>query len=251
MTAKSSWPWTKISDWLTVVAMGAWGILLLQFWASGKLGILIHPKYFGLTLSAGFFLLILAIFQALKLWRQPTGPRLQHFSLLSPQWLSLILLVAALIGFIFPPQPFTSQTAIQRGLQDTTVSTRARPQAFRTQSNPEGRSLLEWIRTLDVYPEPDAYQGQTVNVDGFVVYSDHLPTHYLTLARFAITCCAADAYPVGLPVKLKQDRQAYPVDKWFAVKGQMQTVTLDGQRQLVIVASSLDPIPEPKNPYSY
>ncbi len=250
MTVKS-FPWTKLTDWLTVAAMGAWGILLLQFWTSGKLGILIHPKYFGLTLSAGFFLLILSIFQGLRLWRQPKGPRLQHFSLLSPQWLCLILLVAALIGFIFPPRPFTSQTAIQRGLQDNTIQTRARPQAFRTQSNPESRSLLEWIRTLDVYPEPDAYQGQKVSVDGFVVYPDNLPNNYLTLARFAITCCAADAYPVGLPVRLKQDRKAYPTDQWFAVKGQMQTETLEDKRQLVIVASSLEPIPEPKNPYSY
>ncbi len=251
MTAKSVFPWTKITDWLTVVAMGAWGLLLLRFWTTGKLGILIHPKYFGLTLSAGFFMLIVAFFQGLKLWRQPKGIRMQHFSLLSPQWLSVILLVAALVGFIFPLRPFASQTAIQRGLQDANVVTRARPQAFRTQSNPESRSLLEWIRTLDVYPEPDAYQGQKVSVDGFVVYPENLSDNYLTLARFAITCCAADAYPVGLPVKLSQGRQQYPVDQWFAVKGKMQTETLEGKRQLVIVASSLEPISEPKNPYSY
>jgi uncharacterized repeat protein (TIGR03943 family) len=250
MTVKS-FPWVNITDWLTVVAMAAWGVLLLQFWTSGKLGILIHPKYFGLTLSAGFFMLIIAIFQGLKLWRQPKGLRMQHFSLLSPQWLSVILLVSALVGFIFPLKPFASQTAIQRGLQDTAVVTRARPQAFRTESSPESRSLLEWVRTLDVYPEPDAYQGQKVSVDGFVVYPEKLSDRYLTLARFAITCCAADAYPVGLPVKLNQSRKSYPVDQWFAVKGQMQTEMLEGKRQLVIVASSLKPIPEPKNPYSY
>ncbi len=126
----------------------------------------------------------------------------------------------------------------------------SRPQAFLTQSNPEERSLL-WIRTIDVYPEPDAYQGQKVSVDGFVVYPENLPDSYLTLARFAITCCAADAYPVGLPVKLSESRKTYPIDQWFAVTGKMQTETLDGKRQLVIVADSLKPIPEPKNPYSY
>lgn len=251
MTAKSLFSWVKISDWLTVVAMGTWGSLLLRFWISGKLGILIHPKYFGLTLSAGFFMLLVAIFQGLKLWQQPKGPRMKHFSLLSPQWLSVILLVSALVGFIFPLRPFASQTAIQRGLQDTNIQTRSRPQAFRTQSDPESRSLLEWIRTLDVYPEPDAYQGQKVKIDGFVVYPDNLPDNYFTLARFAITCCAADAYPVGLPVKLSKTRQQYPVDQWFTVQGKMQTETLDGKRQLVIAAESLKPISEPKNPYSY
>lgn len=251
MTAKSVFPWTKITDWLTVAAMGAWGALLLQFWISGRLGILIHPNYFALTIGAGFFMIIVGILQGLKLWRQPKGLRVQHFSLLSPQGLSLILLISALVGFTVPLRPFASQTAIQRGLQDTKVVTRASPQSFRAQSDPESRSLLDWVRTLDVYPEPDAYQGQKVNVDGFVVYPEDLPDEYLTLVRFAITCCAADAYPVGLPVKLQQPRQAYPVDQWFTVKGQMQTETLNDRRQLVIVADSLDPIPEPKNPYSY
>ncbi|PZD70417.1 hypothetical protein C1752_12970 [Acaryochloris thomasi RCC1774] len=250
MTVKS-FPWIKITDWLTVVAMAAWGSLLIKFWISGRLGILIHPNYFALTIGGGFFMVIVAIFQGLKLWRQPQGVRMQHFSFLSPQWLSIILLVSALVGFLVPLRPFASQTAIQRGLQDTTVVTRANPQAFRTESNPESRTLLDWVRTLDVYPEPDAYQGQKVNVEGFVVYPDNLPDTYLTLARFAITCCAADAYPIGLPVKLKADRKAYPIDQWFAVKGQMQTETLDSKRQLVIVADSLKPIPEPRNPYSY
>lgn len=249
--AVKSFPWAKLTDWLTVLAMAAWGALLLQFWTSGRMGLLIHPRYYGLTLSAGFFMLIVAIFQGLKLWRQPDGPRMQHFSLLSPQWLSLVLLVGALVGFLVPLRPFASQTAIQRGLQDANIVTRARPQAFRAQSDPESRSLLEWIRTLDVYPEPDAYQGQKVSVDGFVVYPENLPDNYFTLVRFAITCCAADAYPVGLPVKVQESRKNYPVDQWFAVKGQMQTETLEGKRQLVIVANSLEPIPEPKNPYSY
>ncbi|MGB7416322.1 MAG: TIGR03943 family protein [Thermosynechococcaceae cyanobacterium] len=246
-----SFPWIKITDWLTVVAMAAWGALLINFWISGRLGILIHPNYFALTVSGGFFMVIVALFQGLKLLRQPQGVRMQHFSFLSPQWLSVILLVSALVGFLVPLRPFASQTAIQRGLQDTTVVTRANPQAFRTESNPESRSLLEWVRTLDVYPEPDAYQGQKVNVEGFVVYPENLAENYLTLARFAITCCAADAYPIGLPVKLKQTRQEYAVDQCFVVKGHMQTETLDGKRQLVIVADSLSPIPEPKNPYSY
>ena len=153
---------------------------------------------------------MLASLQGFKLVRQRSGLRLQHISLLPPSGLSCILLTAALVGLIVTPRPFASQTAIQRGLQDSAIVTRAQPQAFRTSGNPEQRTLLEWIRTLDVYPEPDAYEGQKVDVDGFVVYTDGLPETYLTLTRFVITCCAADAYPVGLPVKLTQGRQAYP-----------------------------------------
>lgn len=240
-----------MADGLATLALCMWGVLILQYWQSGKMGLLIHPNYYGLTLAAGCFLLMLTCLQVLKLWRRRVQARSQHLSLLSPPVMSGIMLVAALIGLLVTPRPFTSQTAIQRGLQDKTMVTRARPQAFRTTSKPESRTLLEWIRTLDVYPEPDAYAGQKVNVDGFVVYSDGLPDNYFTLTRFVISCCAADAYPVGLPVKLAQSRKAYSVDSWFAIQGEMATEMLNGERQLVIQAKSLKPIPEPNNPYFY
>lgn len=47
-----------ILDWLDILAITAWGVLLLQYWLTGKLGLLIHPRYFGLTTVTGFVLLI-------------------------------------------------------------------------------------------------------------------------------------------------------------------------------------------------
>lgn len=240
-----------LSEGLATLALCLWGILILQYWQSGKLGLLIHPNYYGLTLAAGCFLLMLTSLQVLKLWRRRVPMRSQHLSLLSPPVMSGIMLVAALTGLLITPRPFTSQTAIQRGLQDKTMVTRVSPQAFRTTSKPEKRTLLEWIRTLDVYPEPDAYAGQKVNVDGFVVYPESLSDNYFTLTRFVISCCAADAYPVGLPVKVEKSRQNYAVDSWLAIQGEMVTETLNGQRQLVIQAQTLKSIPEPDNPYYY
>ncbi|MBD0390743.1 MAG: TIGR03943 family protein, partial [Nostoc sp. C3-bin3] len=105
-------------------------------------------------------------------------------------------------------------------------------------------------RTLNVYPEPDAYTGKPVKVQGFAVHSSELPLEYLIISRFVITCCAADAYPVGLPVKLTQSRNAYPVDQWFEVEGKMNTETLNGKRQLIIEATGpLKKINTPANPY--
>ncbi|HEY9642444.1 MAG TPA: TIGR03943 family protein, partial [Coleofasciculaceae cyanobacterium] len=176
----------------------------------------------------------------------------QHFSLFPPGWGSALLLAVALLGLQFTPQPFSSQVALDRGVTDTLTMTRSQPQAFRGTSNPEKRSLVEWIRTLNVYPEPDAYTGQKVNLSGFVIHPPEMSKEYLAIARFIITCCAADAYPVGLPVKLPGgDRAAFPPDKWFQVEGSMATETLNGKRQLVIQATNLKEIPEPASPYDY
>jgi uncharacterized repeat protein (TIGR03943 family) len=242
--------WSKLSEWLHTFALGLWGALFLFYWRSGKLGLLIHPNYFGLSIAAGFVLLIIASLNLLRMLRRQIGWREPHQTLLSPFLMSSVLLGAALMGFLITPKPFVSDTAIQRGLQEDAIVTRVRPQSFRVNQSSEARSLIDWKRTLDVYPEPDAYMGQKVNVDGFAVHTTNLPEGYFTLTRFVITCCAADVYPVGLPVKFTQPKSAIPADRWFKVQGKMATETLNGKRQAVIQANAIQPIPEPKNPYS-
>lgn len=242
---------SRILDWLDVAAMAAWGLLLLNYWLTGKLSLLIHPRYFGLSVAAGFGLLIIAGLGTWRLlWLHPAA-NVRHVTLFPPGWMSGLLLATACLGLLIAPRPFASQTALQRGLTESLTLTRMQPQAFRANAQPEARSLIDWVRTLAVYPEPDAYAGQKVKVQGFVVHSPELPDQYLTLSRFAITCCAADAYPVGLPVKLTQSRQTYPPDTWLEITGQMITENLAGKRQLTIQPMSLKPIPAPENPYAY
>jgi uncharacterized repeat protein (TIGR03943 family) len=241
--------------WLEILAVLTWGILLVKYWVTDQIHILLHPDYTWLALSTGLLLIGLALLrtgQRLRIRRYGlNSPAGQHLALLPRKWSSGLLLAVALLGLGFTPQPFASQVAINRGVTDTLTLTRSQPQAFRTKSRPDQRSLIDWIRTLNVYPEPDAYSGQPVNVEGFVILSPHLSQGYFTLARFVITCCAADAYPVGLPVKLPAGQVVPKADIWLQVKGEMITETLNGQRQLVIQATNIGEISAPANPYSY
>lgn len=245
--------------WLDVIALTAWGVLLLKYWITGRLNLLIHPNYTWLAIAGGVSLLLIGGSKALTLLPQLSPRRngsapvqsVQHLSLFPPGWSSTLLLVTAILGFLIIPRAFVSQTALQRGVTDSLTMTRAHPQAFRTSSDSESRSLIEWVRTLNVYPEPDAYTGQKVKVQGFVIHAPDLPEQYFLLSRFVITCCAADAYPVGLPVKLKESRKDYPPDTWLEIEGQMITAELAGKRQLTIQPRSIKQIPEPKNPYDY
>ncbi|HEY9674263.1 MAG TPA: TIGR03943 family protein [Waterburya sp.] len=254
----SNWQ-TFVLPLLDILALATWGILMLKYWLMGELSMLIHPNYFALVVATGIALLLLALVRIIQLTSQfnqlakgrtPIMPVAQHISVFPPGWGSALLIAAAILGLVVTPQVFASQTAIQRGVTESVAMTRSQPQAFRSNSRPEERSLIEWVRTLAVYPEPDAYTGQPAKVQGFVVHSK-LPSQYLLISRFVITCCAADAYPVGLPVKLNGTRDAYPVDSWQEVTGRMITETLEGKRQLVIEASSLKKIPKPANPYYY
>ncbi len=242
----------SLASWLDALALGLWGVLLLKLWLAGQLSLLVHPNYAWLAVAAGFALLMVAGLEGWRVWqrRQYASGEL-HVTLLLPGWSAGLLLGVALLGLFVPPRPFVSDVALQRGATDILAATRTVPQSFRASNRPEERSLVEWVRTLEVYPEPDAYAGQPVNVNGFVVHPQDLPDNVFLLTRFVITCCAADVYPVSLPVAIEGSRSAYPPDLWLQVSGRMTVTQLKGKRQLAIRPDRLDPIPEPKNPYFY
>lgn len=250
--------------WLDALALAAWGTLLLKFYFSGQLQLLIHPNYFGLCLLTGLILLLLAIAQAWRL-RSPqgSGNQIQHLTLIKPGISSGILLVVALLGFVIPPTVLSSQTAVQRGLTASLPLTRTQPEAFRTNTRSQDRTIIDWVRTLNAYPEPDAYSGQEAKITGFVVKLPSLPENYVMLSRFILTCCAVDAYPVGIPVQLPPDSPDYEADAWLTIQGTMATQNLtlatqdsavnddSSDRQLVLMAETVEAIATPADPYNY
>ena len=256
MVAKASSVMRTVRPWLDSLAALAWGIALLRLWFLGKLTLLVHPNYVPLTAVTGLFLCLVGGLEGFRVWRQQQRPRpravnpaKEHISLLLPTWSSGILLWAAILALIIAPRPFASDKAIHRGVTDNLTATRINPASFRTSNRPEERTLIEWIRTISAYPEPDAYTGQKAKISGFVVHDQELPDHVFRLTRFVITCCAADVYPVSLPVILTQSRNSYPPDRWLEVEGTMMTETFQNKRQLVLNATHITTIPEPKNPY--
>lgn len=253
---------------LDVLAILAWGMLLLRYWITGEIRLLIHPNYIGLVIAAGVTLLWVGSLRVWQLWHQQrrtpedfSQASLPHLTLFAPGWSTGLLLGTAILAFLIAPGVLSSQIALQRGVRESLPLTQVEPESFGATSRPEERSLVDWVRTLNAYPEPDAYTGQKVNVQGFVIHKSALSEQYLLLARFVITCCAVDAYPVALPVKLDTSRQAYPPDTWLEVEGEMVTETLPNldtqlatpsmRRQLVIAAHRIQKIAVPADPYGY
>jgi len=247
------WPLQGVLD---VSALLALGLMLVRFAVTGDLFLLLHPDYMILAHLAAVLLLGLAVLRGYGVLRHRQGgarmaPPGGHLALLPRRLSTLVLLAIGLFGLVYSPQPFTSDTAFQRGITDVLGQTRTSPQRFVGGATPEERTIIDWVRTLNVYPEPDAYAGQPIRVSGFVVHLPDWPLNYFMISRFVLTCCAADAYPVGLPVQLPEGQPRPTPDTWLEVEGMGTTTTLDGQRQLAIAEAELTPIPEPRNPYQY
>ena len=253
-----------------VIAIFILGILLIKLAATRELNLLIHPNYFILVIFTGISLLSLAIFQGWQLFKnngysgssKSSQINAQHITFLPQGWGSKLLIITAILGLVISPRALSSKTAIKRGISESLPLTKVEPQSFRANIASEERSLIEWIRTFNAYPEPDAYLGQKAKVEGFVVHLKHLPDNYFLISRFVITCCAVDAYPVGILVKLiNQTRAAYPPDTWLQIEGKMISESLEvdanntqenskNKRQVVLSATSVKKIPIPVNPYN-
>ncbi|OIP78352.1 MAG: TIGR03943 family protein [Oscillatoriales cyanobacterium CG2_30_44_21] len=240
--------WQKFQPWLESTAMIAWGLTLLRLWLSSQLFLLVHPNYVPLTIIAGFTLTLVGLAEA---WRvgQRRRDKQQHINLMKPSLSSSLLLFVAIVALFVSPRAFTSEKAIHRGATESIADTRTAPQSFRASNRPEERNLVEWVRTISAYPEPDAYKGQKVNLSGFVVHAPEQPDNMFLITKFVITCCAADVYPVSLPVKINGSRSAYPPDRWLQIQGRVDVDTQNGKRQVVIIPSNITAIAEPKNPY--
>ncbi|MBF2057120.1 MAG: TIGR03943 family protein [Cyanobacterium sp. T60_A2020_053] len=250
---------------LDITAFFLWGLLMLKYWVTGELYKLIHPNYFLLVFASGIILLIIASLKIVRNLIKKAPSTLKNednsSSLLPKKGASFLLIMVAMIGLTTEPKILNSTSALQRGLTDSLPPVSLQPEAFANASKPEDRTLIEWMRTINVYPEPDSYTGQKANLTGFVVHLDSLPDNYIYLSRFVLTCCAADAYPVGIPVKLPESNSKYPADTWLEIEGTMMTETLaylggkssnnNGEvRYLVVNAQNVKIIPTPRNPYA-
>ncbi len=224
------------------------GAMVLSYRLQNKLTFLIHSNYVQIATLTGVLLIGLGGY---RLALSRSQPQDTHTSLLSPRVGTSLVLLTAFWGLVLPPQPLSSQTAINRGISQTIGVFEDQPQTFQPQVDTTSRSLIDWIRTLEVYPDPKNYENQLVDVEGFVIYpeetSDDAPETFW-LGRFLIRCCAADAYPVALPV---QAMERPPIDSWQRVQGVMVVASSLGSPLLMIQATSIDPIPTPDNPYAY
>jgi putative membrane protein len=93
-----------------------------------------------------------------------------------------------------------------------------------------------------------ATDGKEVKLTGFVSEVDGGAEGTFGLARFYVSCCAADAIPYTVAVDPSQAGPGtYERDTWLDVTGSLER----REENLVVVADSIEETEEPENPYLY
>jgi uncharacterized repeat protein (TIGR03943 family) len=160
--------------------------------------------------------------------------------------LSWLLLVPIAIAFVVAP-PALGQWGLDASSNRNSVSSRkANFRPLPRNSRPRPMATNEFVAR--------AYDGNGGSLDGVVVVIEAFvvqpnPTS-LTIARYSIACCAADALASQVRVRLSPDLMndlALTRDSWVRVSGRF--VGLDEKELPIIEADGVVTIPAPANTY--
>ena len=158
----------------------------------------------------------------------------------------IVLLLPIVVGFALPPVPLSSSTAEKRGVAVSLETPDQRP-IFRFATNTDNLDILGWLRALSLDYDASRYVDKKVKVQGFV--SEGPTEDTFLIARFVVSCCVADARPLGLPVNILGAQPEK--NTWLEITGTMKEMETTHGKSLVIAPEQVSPIPTPANPYVY
>ena len=92
---------------------------------------------------------------------------------------------------------------------------------------------------LEIARQMKQLDGKRVVTEGLVYRPAIMPPNHLTLFRFAIFCCAADALPVWMFVE-HPDVTAFDDENWIRVDGTLTIVNFNGTDVPVIRADTIE-----------
>ena len=116
--------------------------------------------------------------------------------------------------------------------------------------NPLDRNILDWLREFDRASTPAQFNGTAVDVLGFVYREPIHPQDGFMLARFTMSCCVADAFPIGMPI-IAAGAEEYAAGLWLRVTGQLKASAFGGDFLPVVFADAVELVDEPRQPYLY
>jgi len=235
---------------LVLIVMAGYVWICLRLFFSGKISFYVHPDFVPLTFISGLILLLILMLLIVSFGFSNSGGKLSTG--LGESKIRLILILLPIVLFLtLQPKALSSQAFSTRSLGQTMDLGLSRNMVAPVKFvlNSENRELIDWIRLFSQNAEPDVYNGMKAKLTGFVLNDQNLPENHFTLARFVISCCAADARPVGLTVKYDAALFKAVNDQWVEIKGEFIIEEINGERKPVLYLKEAKAIAVPDNPY--
>jgi putative membrane protein len=220
------------------LALAAWALLFLWLWMSGE-----SVRYLGprteWVVPVGAIGLGLAAIGYLRATGRHDGSALSALEWLGIAGLLLPIVAAATLGGAQLGSLAASNKLNARGVDPTGLARLASRDAREIgflQLDAAGRDA-GLSKELGIHP------GTPVHLAGFVSIPPGRPGARFELSRFYITCCVADAVPVGVFVVARGKR--FTRDEWLDVTGTL----IRGKREWIVRAAWVEHVDAPSDPY--
>ncbi|BAU27307.1 putative repeat protein (TIGR03943 family) [Aneurinibacillus soli] len=178
---------------------------------------------------------------------------------LSVTW--LLVMIPAVLGICLPPPPLGTAILPQSPVVSAKSASLPLPLAQVRTGERTVRDLSWTDFTEDFYQKEVTYEHHPYRVTGIVYHPPGwLPERFVVM-RYMITCCAADATPLGIAVEVTGGDQLKN-NEWIEVEGMIRRTTLPqadilvplawtyGQKeQPLLQADGIRHIQAPKDPY--
>lgn len=224
-----SWDWTRITRGL---ALACWGGFFAYLWLSGRATTYIGPKTaWVVTLGA----LTLPVVALAYLWGARGEARAVSTREVAANW----LLVAPIVLALMVPAPSLGALAVK----NKSAGRNAAPIGAGLAGGTVRLFEIAWAGESARYAKQVGIKsGDAVDFIGIVVKSGR--DGRMLVARFFVTCCAADATAYTLTVN---GAPSMPTDTWVRVQGHLTGRPGAG---LQVAADSVAKIDEPSDPYN-
>lgn len=238
-----------------IIVMTGVATLLTRLGTTDEMFTFVKPGMRPWILATGFALGLLSAVRAMQIvddWLQrrdseKAGMQLPEFAdEHRPPRLAYLLVLPLLVVVVLAPPPLNSYAASRQPARVQPVSA----SSFGAMTSDEtGRFPLTvgQFNSRARYDDSKQMAGKPLSVTGFVVHKEGSSNEFL-LTRFAISCCAADAYPVQVRVE-GLDGSGYSNDTWVVIEGEWRDVPLGPKEQPVLTASSITQVDAPAEQY--
>ena len=268
---------------LTAGVLALWGTVLLAIYFTGRIGAYLHPTFQPFAMAAG---ILLVVFAFLVLFAPKAGHA--HTLARSPAWTvltALVLVAPLLLAFANTQDSFGASTVANRVyVQDLAQLPSAQPPTTASQSgniegplpsnnstpqpaatsqedkflfpkNKQGQVCVEVVDFLFAAQLPEVrkqLEDQAVEVIGQLMpaKTNNPKGNRFVVVRLMMTCCAADAQPIAIPIEPVQ-KPDLPEMTWVRVTGKAAFPLEGGQRKPIIQSAALEKIDPPAEPYIY
>ena len=243
---------------LKALVLIATGLFLYSRVFNDSILFYINQRFVTLTVAASVgFILVAVSYYRRSLGQAEAGDhdhdhgpdeKHEHGNLSWVGW--VIVAIPVVFGLFVRPQPLGAAAVGNREVNVSAMTSVTAPSSDgRINLQVGEKTIVDWLVEFQ-RKEPSAFAGEEASVIGFVYSDERFGEDRFLVGRFILSCCVADASPVGLVV-LWPEAMALAPDQWVEVRGHFEVGTFDGLEIPILVADEVILTDTPTNPYLY